>query len=246
MSSKVAGSAVKDGYKNIKVYLQGQPGWIKAGNTVYASKGNVTKGNIVLIDLRSKKKSAAGRIARSVSIPYDSLDDRLNDIPVKAPIVLYSDNTEEVADAVQDLRDEGYRKVALVTGNYTGWVKSGGETVKGPVETEIKWQRKLGKGEISKADFMKVANGTDKSAVILDVRTADEVSAGGFKNAISIPLDQIGSRLSDIPKDKKVYVHGTTGARADMAAQELRKNGYKAFFLVAAIECNGNDCTVED
>lgn len=246
MSTKIAGSAIKDGYKNVRVYLQGQPAWIKDGNLVYASKGNIEKGNIVLIDLRSKKKSEAGRIARSVTIPYDTLDDRLEDIPIKAPVVLYSDSAEEASDAVEDLRDEGYKKVALVSGNYAGWVKSGGKTVKGPIETDINWKRKLGKGEVSKADFMKAASGTDTGAVILDVRTTDEAAAGGFKNAIAVPLDQIGTRLADIPKDKKIYVHCTTGARADMAAQELNKNGYKAFFLVANVECEGNDCEVED
>jgi rhodanese-related sulfurtransferase len=246
MSTKNAGLAIKDGYKNVRVYLQGQPAWVKAGNLVYASKGNISKGNIVLVDLRSNKKSKAGRIARSVTIPYDTLEDRMDDIPVKAPVVLYSDSAEEAADAVEDLRDEGYKKVALVAGNYAGWVKAGGKTVTGPVVTDIAWKRKLGKGEIGKADFMKVASGADAGAVILDVRTTDEVAEGAFKNSIAVPLDQIGSRLADIPKDKKVYVHCTTGARADMAAQELNKNGYKAFFLVADVECEGNECEVED
>lgn len=246
MSTKIAGLAKKDGYTNIKVYLDGQPAWIKAGNVVYASKGNIEKGNIVLVDLRSKKKSEAGRIARSVTIPYDTLDDQLETIPKKAPVVLYSDSEEEAVDAVADLRDEGYKKVALVSGNYAGWVNSGGETVTGPVQTDINWKRILGKGEVGKADFMKAVSGADGSAVILDVRTADEVSAGAFKNSISVPLDQIATRLSEIPKDKKVYVHCTTGARADMAAQELNKNGYKAFFFVANIDCKGNECKVED
>ena len=246
MSTKVAGSAIKDGYKNVRVYLQGQPAWIKAGNLVYASKGNIAKGNIVLIDLRSKKKSAAGRIPRSVTIPYDTLDDRLDDIPLKAPIVLYSDSAEEAKEAVTDLRDEGYKKVALVSGNYAGWVKSGGKIVKGPVVTDIHWKRKHGKGEISKADFMKVASGADTNAVILDVRTQGETSVGGFKNAIGIPLDQVGSRLAEIPKDKNIYIHCATGARAEMAAHELNKNGYNAFYLVANIECEGNDCKIED
>lgn len=245
MSTKVAGSAIKDGYKNVKVYLEGEPAWNKAGHLSYASKGNIDKGNIVLIDLRSKKKAEAGRIAHSVTIPYDSLDDRLDDIPVKAPIVLYSDSAEEAAEAIGDLRDEGYKKLALVSGNYAGWIKSGGKTVKGPIVTDINWKRKLGKGEIGMADFMKAVNGTNKNAVILDVRTADEVSAGAFKNSIAVPLDQIASRLTEIPKDKKVYVHCTTGARADMAAQELNKNGYKAFFFVANIECERNECEVE-
>ncbi len=246
MSTKIAGLAIKDGYKNVKVYLQGQPAWVKAGNLVYASKGTITKGNIVLIDLRSAKKAAAGRIARAVTIPYDTLDDRLDDIPKKALIVLYSDSSEEAADAVEDLRDEGYKKVALVAGNYAGWVKSGGKTVIRPVVTDIEWVRKLGKGEVGKADFMKVVSGSDTSAVILDVRTTDEAGAGALKNAIMVPLDQVASRLAEIPKDKKVYIHCTTGARADMAAQELNKNGYKAFFLVAEVECDEDGCEIED
>ena len=211
-----------------------------------ASKGNIAKGNIVLIDLRSIKKSEAGRIARSISIPYETLDDRLDDIPTKAPIVLYSDSIEEADEAAEDLRDEGYKKIALVAGNYAGWVKTGGKTVTGPVVTDVSWVRKLAKGEVGKEDFMKAVSGADTGAVILDVRTTDEASEGGFKNAIAVPLDQVGSRLADIPKDKKIYAHCTTGARADMAAQELNKNGYKAFFFVANISCTGNDCTVED
>ncbi len=246
MSTKNAGLAKKDGYKNVRVFLDGQPAWIKSGNLVYASKGNIEKGNIVLVDLRSEKKSATGRIDRSVTIPYSTLDDRLEDIPMKAPVVLYSDSADEAADAVEDLRDEGYKKVALVSGNFDGWVKAGGKTVAGPVVTDINWIRKLGKGEVSKADFLKAVSGADAGAVILDVRTNDETSAGGFKNSIAVPLDQIGSRLAEIPKDKKIYAHCTTGARADMAAQELNKNGYKAFFLVADVECEGNDCEIED
>ncbi|AGF79886.1 rhodanese-related sulfurtransferase [Desulfocapsa sulfexigens DSM 10523] len=246
MSTKNAGLAKKEGYKNVRVYLEGEPAWIKDGNMVHASKGFVTKGNIVLIDLRSAKKSAEKRIPRAVSIPYDTLDDRLDDIPKKAPVVIYSDSMEESMDAYSDLHDEGFKKVSMVPGNFDGWVKNGGATTSGPVVTDIVWVRKLGKGEVGKADFMKAVDGSDAGAIILDVRTPDEASAGGFKNAIAVPLDQIAKRLSEIPKDKKVYVHCTTGARADMAAQELNKNGYKAFFFVANIDCKGNECKVED
>lgn len=246
MSTKIAGLATKDGHTNVKVYLDGEPAWSKAGYFLHASKATIEKGNIVLIDLRSKRKSEAGRIVRSVSIPYDSLDDRIDDIPRKAQLVLYSNNTEDTSNAIEDFRDEGFKKLSLVPGNYDGWVKAGGKTVKGPVTTEINWVRKLGKGEVGLTDFMKAVTGADKGAVILDVRSADETSAGVFKNAITIPLDQVGSRLADIPKNKKVYVHCATGARADMAAQELNENGYKTFFLVANVTCEGNDCEVED
>ncbi|MDP3695757.1 MAG: rhodanese-like domain-containing protein, partial [Desulfocapsaceae bacterium] len=95
-------------------------------------------------------------------------------------------------------------------------------------------------------DFLNVANGTAADAVILDVRTKDESVAGKYKNAISIPLDQVGSRMKELPKDKKIYAHCTTGARADMAAKELNKNGYNTFSLVGDVTCKGNDCTIAD
>ncbi len=246
MSTKNAGLAKKLGYTNVRVYLQGQPAWNKAGNAAVASKGFVEKGNIVLVDLRSEKKSKLGRIPRSVTVPYDKLDDRLDDFPKKAPIVLYSDNKDEALEALADMRDEGFKKVSLVPGMFQGWIKKGGKLSKDPIVTEIKWKRKLGKGEVALADFNKAVSGADTKAVILDVRTKDEAAAGKLKNSIAIPLDEIGARLSELPKDKMIYVHCTTGARADMAAQELKKNGYKAKFLMANVECEGSKCTFED
>ena len=234
------------GYTNVRVYLDGEPKWAAEGNPTYASNKFVGTGNIVLIDLRDAAKSAAGRIPRSVTIPYDDLEDSLDDIPRKAPVVLYSDSMETSQDGLDDLRDEGYKKVSLVNGNIQGWIKSGGAIEKGPVVTDINWKRKLGKGEVALANFMKAADGSDASAVILDVRTPDEVADGKFKNSMAIPLDQLGAGMGSLPKDKKIYVHCTTGAQADMAAKELSKNGYKAFFLVANVSCEGNDCDVED
>jgi len=69
---------------------------------------------------------------------------------------------------------------------------------------------------------------------------------GSFKKSIAIPLDEIGSRMGGLPKDKKIYVHCTTGARADMAAQELKKNGFNAFFIVATCECEDGEWELED
>ena len=69
MSSKSAGLAAKMGYTNIKVMLKGAPGWKKSGNMVVASTGFINNGNLVLVDLRSKKDAAAAHIPRAVNIP---------------------------------------------------------------------------------------------------------------------------------------------------------------------------------
>ncbi|MEN8188534.1 MAG: rhodanese-like domain-containing protein [Thermodesulfobacteriota bacterium] len=246
MSTKSAGLAKKMGYKNVQVYLDGEPAWKKEGLPTYASNKFVKEGNIVLVDLRSTDKSKKGRIARSVSIPYDNLEGRYKDLPKKADIVVYSADTEVATDAIDDLRDEGFKKVVMVKGNLKGWTKSGGKLVTTPMVTDVVWVRKLAKGEVSGKDFKAALSGKAADAVILDVRTADEVSEGKFKNVITIPVDQIGARMSELPKDKKIYVHCTTGARADMAAQELKEKGYKAFYYVADIKCKGSDCTISD
>lgn len=244
MSPKAAGLAKKAGYANIMVMLAGEPAWVKAGYPTYASDAFVNKGNIVLIDLRSIEQSEKARIPRSVSIPYDTLEDRVDDIPVKAPVVLYSDDEQEARSALADLHFEGIKSVSLVYGSLDKWLAAPGHFVTGPVVSEISWQRKLGKGEVSPADFEKAVSGKS-DALILDVRNRDEVSGGMFPGAINIPLDELTKRAKELPSDRNIYIHCTTGARAEMAYKQLEKGGFKASFLVADVDCSDNNCEIE-
>lgn len=244
MSTASAGLAKKNGYNNVRVYLDGEPAWSKAGLPTYSTHDFVINGNVVLIDIRPSEEAQAGRIKGAYSIPYDDLEYRLNDVPRNAPIVLYGN--EEVQDAVNDVRDEGFNFVSLVKGGYDGWVKSGGEIEKGPIfKTEIRWVRKLGKGEVSVADFRKAVLGEVDDVVVVDARTKDEIAELGiFTNTINIPLDEIPARLNELPKDKKIYVHCSTGARADMAYNELVKHGYDTKFLLLNIQDAECDCPI--
>ncbi|MDD3022088.1 MAG: rhodanese-like domain-containing protein [Alphaproteobacteria bacterium] len=243
--SPASAAIAKDlGYENVRVYHDGEPVWSKSNLPTYSTAKFIKEGNVVLIDIRPSKKAIKGRIKGTYSVPYELLEDKLDDVPRNAPLVLYGD--KEVLDAVIDVRNEGFNYVSLVEGGYKGWVKSGGEIEKGPIyNTEIKWVRKLGKGEVSVADFRKAASGEDKDAIIVDARTKEEVAELGlFKNTINIPLDEIPARLQELPKDKKIYVHCSTGARADMAYNELIKHGYNAKFLLLNIKDAACDCEI--
>jgi len=244
LSPKSASIAKELGYTNVRVYHDGEPVWSKAGLPTYSTAEFITKGNVVLIDIRPTQKAIKGRIKGTYSVPYPLLEEKLDDVPRNAPIVLYGD--KEVLDAVVDVRDEDFNFVSLVEGGYEGWIKAGGAIEKGPIyNTEIKWVRKLGKGEVSVADFRKAASGEDKDAVIVDARTKEEVAElGSFKNTINIPLDEIPARMHELPKDKKIYVHCSTGARADMAYNELIKHGYNAKFLLLNIKDAACDCEI--
>ncbi|OQX18483.1 MAG: hypothetical protein BWK76_07335 [Desulfobulbaceae bacterium A2] len=246
LSTNSAKIAKELGYSDVRVYHEGEPAWRKKGLPLYASNKFVTEGNIVLIDLRDAKKAEAGRIARSVSIPFANFKAKTDDIPVKANVILYGDSEQQALEAMKILSEEGYKKVALVAGGLEGWQKGGGQVVKGPVETKITWKRKPVPGEVSMADFKKAAAGQDPNAVIVDVRGKNEASEGKLKNATLMPLDELGKRVTELPKGKKVFVHCSTGQRAEIAVKEMKKNGVDAYFLIADMECKGENCTFSE
>ncbi len=63
-------------------------------------------------------------------------------------------------------------------------------------------------------------------AVVIDVRTPGEFSAGHFAGSQNIPLDKIGSQFSTIPKDQTVLICCASGARSGMAAKILKSKGF--------------------
>jgi rhodanese-related sulfurtransferase len=50
--------------------------------------------------------------------------------------------------------------------------------------------------------------------------------------------------MNELPKDKKIYVHCSTGARADMAYKELVKHGFNVKFLLLNISDAECDCEI--
>lgn len=66
------------------------------------------------------------------------------------------------------------------------------------------------------------------NGVILDVRTPGEVAQGHIANATIIDIyDQnFIAELSNLPKDKEVYVYCASGVRSVQAAEILQQNGF--------------------
>ncbi len=246
MSPKSAGLAVKYGYSNVRVYLGGEPAWAAGGFPLYASNDFITTGNIVLLDIRSTDKAVAGRIPRAIAIPFEKLDDRLDDIPRNAPVVLYNDDKEELMEALADFKDDGFKFVSFVKGNFQGWVDGGGEVETGPIfSTEITWRRILGKGEVSVAEFKAATEGKIPNVMIIDARTDEEISQLGiFKNTVNIPLDMIPGMVDSLPRDKRIFIHCATGARADLAYRVLKDAGLDVKFLLLNISDAECDCVI--
>lgn len=248
LSPEAAGIAVKAGYTNVKVMIKGLPGWKKAGNLAVASMDLVKNGNVIIVDLRSASEAAKGFVPRAVNIPLAELEGAKERLPkVKsAPFVLYAAAEDEVKKAAKQLAEWGYKTASTINGGLDGWVKAGGELATGALTTEIRYKREMEKGEVGIDEFRQVAAGGTEKAVILDVRTEDEAAEGSFSGVIAIPLDQLDKRMGELPKDKEILVHCTTGDRAAMAADQLKKAGLTARHLVAGVECADGKCVVSE
>ncbi|MFT3846347.1 MAG: FAD-dependent oxidoreductase [Lacibacter sp.] len=62
--------------------------------------------------------------------------------------------------------------------------------------------------------------------VLIDVRTHAEYEKGKIDSAINIPVDDMRSRLDEIPKDKNLYIYCEAGLRGYLAQRILKQNGF--------------------
>jgi rhodanese-related sulfurtransferase len=65
-----------------------------------------------------------------------------------------------------------------------------------------------------------------QGAFFLDVRSQEEWSQMHIAKSTLIPLDQLSSRLSDVPKDQEVVVICRSGVRSKEGMTILRNAGY--------------------
>jgi rhodanese-related sulfurtransferase len=72
------------------------------------------------------------------------------------------------------------------------------------------------------------------------VRNQDEANAGMIKGAKLIPDEELAARMGEVPKDKRIVAHCSTGVRAEMAYHKLKDQGYKVSFLKADIDIQKN------
>jgi rhodanese-related sulfurtransferase len=71
---------------------------------------------------------------------------------------------------------------------------------------------------------------TEESAVVLDVRPAEEYRAGHVPGALSVPLASLEAALQTLPKDKEIvaYCRGPYCVFSDEAVRALSARGYRA------------------
>lgn len=80
---------------------------------------------------------------------------------------------------------------------------------------------------IGPKELQQMIRSDGKNLFLLDVREPYELEETGYiPGAVNIPTGQVGERLNDLPKDKKLVIYCRTGRRSAEAAKFLSGKGY--------------------
>lgn len=65
------------------------------------------------------------------------------------------------------------------------------------------------------------------SAVLVDVRDPDEFEEGHIDGAINLPLNELRSRLNELPRDRELWLYCRVGQRGYYATRLLMQHGFR-------------------
>lgn len=169
--------------------------------------------DVVVLDTRNADSFAEGFIPKAINIGLNGdfavwVGTILKDVNQKLVVITDAGKEEEV----------GIRLARIGFDNNLGYLKGGMAAWKEasmPVET------------IPTVNVDTFYRSFDKdNDVILDVRRKSEFDSEHVIGAQNLPLDYIDSHISEIPKDKKTFVHCAGGYRSMIFASLAHAKGY--------------------
>jgi rhodanese-related sulfurtransferase len=244
LSHKSARKAEELGYKNVKVFADGYPGWLKAGNygsvSVEYVAEQIEANEMMLVDSRPKKpKYDKGYIPSAISLPDSEFDKLQGKLPrdENTPLIFYCEGfTWKLSHkSARKAVELGYKNVTVFAAGYPAWKEFAGDSA-----TATAFQVKGGEeeGSIEIAAFEKILKEDPGSILLIDVRDPDDFKKGTFKTAINIPTDDLEKKLKTLPSDKPIVFVCNTGAKSGEAfymMKDLRPELKEVYYLEAQV-----------
>ncbi len=170
--------------------------------------------NSQIIDVRSPEAFYTAHIPGSINIWISGLPLFAGWIlNYEQPIIIIKDDGQLLDPILRYLYRLGFDNIGGYLNNISEWFKSGG-----------KYNRS---GFISVEELKNRL--TDNKIFLLDVRDSKTYSELGFiQGAYNIYLGYLRERLSDLPKDRDIYVYCDSGFKTGIAVSILLKAGFSS------------------
>jgi rhodanese-related sulfurtransferase len=240
------------GYKNVKVFAKGFPGWIAVPGHYaevppeWMKKQYDGNADMVVVDSRPKRtKYDKGHLPGAISIPESQFAKMTDQLPGNKEqlLVFYcggfkcplSHKSAKKAIAL------GYTNVKVFSAGYPAWKAMASASQATPVKAGAE------EGSVDLDSFKKIMQENPESIMLIDVREPDEFATGAFKTAVNIPTDQLEKKINELPTDKPIVFVCSTGARSGEAyymVKDLRPQIKDVFYLEAETTYN-NDGSVD-
>jgi rhodanese-related sulfurtransferase len=83
-------------------------------------------------------------------------------------------------------------------------------------------------GDVDAISWDELGKQNEGNEFLLDVRTPKELTVlGSVEGAVNIPVDDLRTRINELPKEKVINVYCKIGLRAYIAARILKQFGFK-------------------
>ena len=172
------------------------------------------KRGAVVLDTRPAAQYGAGHVPGSLHVglsgQFASWAGAL--VPPKVPIVIVSEEKEQVREARTRLARVGLDNVAgYLEGGLLSWHRAG---------LPLATTEQIGVEELD----ARIREG--HAARVVDVRRPAEWQAGHIASAVNVPLNTLESHAADLPKDEPVAVLCAGGFRSSIGTSILERQGF--------------------
>lgn len=244
MSARSAERARALGYRRVKVYAEGMQGWSGAHPAALTARQLEAwlrqDAPIVLLDARPPAEVARAHVPGAVQAPaaLGVRERAALELPAARAwpaILLYDEGGGVAAEAAAlQLVAAGYGDVKVLEGGFAAWRQGRRAVAAGPAAATAAWVPRPKPGEIPWAEFSLLARAIPDDTIVLDVRGEDEVREWRIPGARNIPEQDLARRVGELPRDRRIVTHCTTGVRAEMAYHVLRERGFEQVAFVNA------------
>ena len=215
--------------------------------------------SFLILDLRAPDVYAEKHVQGAVNMSIVALAENIANLPRDKTLLLYCYTGQSSALAMVPLKAYGYQAI-FINGGFAQIEKAGilmdnkpvmfvpakNEKSSDPRQAEIlkgiqanllaiARQHTVKTLVVADQDVKELTTDSPQKYAFVDLRPATDFAKGHIKGAISAPLAELRSRVTMLPKDKRLVLCCKSGQLAAMSTAPLTAEGFKIISLCAGL-----------